>query len=293
MFVFFLLCGRYLEMRARQKAAASLEYLDRAIPLAAHRLKRYPASHDTEEVPAVSLARGDLVLVKPGEVVPADGVLVAGETETDESLLTGESRPALKRVGAQLVAGSVNRLSPAVLRVEQVGEATRASHIRRLTRTRRERAAPARDGHRPDRRLVRRRRAADCGRGRRCLGRRRPCPRAVDRRGGAGRHLPVRSVAGHADRAGRVGRQAGAARRGGHARPRDRSAVARDARGIRQDRHADRGDAHVGRRSSRLAMHRAPQVLALAAALEQGSEHPIARAVLERGASRERVGAAG
>jgi len=133
MFAFFLLCGRYLEMRARQKAAASLEYLDRAIPLAAHRLLRYPASHDAEEVPAVSLKQGDLVLVKPGEVVPADGVLVDGETETDEALLTGESRPVVKRAGAELLAAAVNRLSPAVMRVERVGEATRASHIRRLT----------------------------------------------------------------------------------------------------------------------------------------------------------------
>jgi len=141
MFVFFLLGGRYLEMRARQKAAASLEYLDRALPLGAHRLTAYPASHDAEEVPAVSLRAGNLVLVKPGEAVPADGVLVAGETETDESLLTGESMPVVKRAGASLVAGAVNRLSPAVMRVERVGEGTRASHIRRLT----ERAA----GQRP------------------------------------------------------------------------------------------------------------------------------------------------
>jgi Cu2+-exporting ATPase len=140
MFVFFLLCGRYLEMRARQKAAASLEYLDRAIPLAAHRLTRFPGSYEVEEVPAVSLARGDLVLVKPGEAVPADGVLVSGETETDESLLTGESRPVPRQAGSDLAAGAVNRLSPAVVRVERVGEATRASHIRRLT----ERAAAQR-----------------------------------------------------------------------------------------------------------------------------------------------------
>ena len=133
MFVFFLLGGRYLEMRARQKAASSLEYLDRALPLGAHKLSAYPASHDAEEVPAVALHAGDLVLIKPGEVVPADGVLIAGETETDESLLTGESMPVLKRIGAPLVAGAVNRLSPAVMRVERVGEATRASHIRRLT----------------------------------------------------------------------------------------------------------------------------------------------------------------
>ena len=89
----------------------------------------------------MSLKQGDLVLVKPGEVIPADGVLVDGETETDETLLTGESRPVVKRAGAGLAAGAVNRLSPAVMRVEQVGEATRASHIRRLT----ERAA----GQRP------------------------------------------------------------------------------------------------------------------------------------------------
>ncbi len=141
MFVFFLLGGRFLEMRARQKAASSLEYLDRALPLGAHRLTGYPGSHDAEEVPAVTLRAGDLVLVKPGEVVPADGTLVDGETETDEALLTGESLPVVKRAGAPLVAGAVNRLSPAVMRVERVGEATRASHIRRLT----ERAA----GQRP------------------------------------------------------------------------------------------------------------------------------------------------
>jgi Cu2+-exporting ATPase len=133
MFAFLLLCGRYLEQRARHKAAISLEYLDRALPLAAHRLLRYPASRDTEEVAAVSLQPSDLVLVRPGEVIPADGVLIDGETETDEAILTGESRPAVKRAGAQLAAGTVNRLSPAVVRVEQAGEATRASHIRRLT----------------------------------------------------------------------------------------------------------------------------------------------------------------
>ena len=141
MFVFFLLCARYLEMRARQKAAASLEYLDRALPLAAHRLRAIPRAVTPRRCRRCRSQQGDLVLVKPGEVVPADGVLVDGETETDESLLTGESRPVVKRVGAAMVAGAVNRLSPAVMRVERVGEATRASHIRRLT----ERAA----GQRP------------------------------------------------------------------------------------------------------------------------------------------------
>jgi P-type Cu2+ transporter len=141
MFVFFLLCGRYLELRARQKAAASLEYLDRALPLGAHRLMSYPASHETEELPAVALAPGDVVLVKPGEVVPADGIVVSGHTQTDESLLTGESRPVAKSAGSALVAGALNCVDVIIMRVERAGEATRASHIRRLT----ERAA----GQRP------------------------------------------------------------------------------------------------------------------------------------------------
>ncbi|HTS55044.1 MAG TPA: heavy metal translocating P-type ATPase [Burkholderiales bacterium] len=132
MFVFLLLCARYLEMRARQKAAASLEYLDKALPLAAHRLSAYPTSMDSEEVPAVTLQRGDLVLVRPGESFPADGSIVQGETESDESLLTGESHPVHKRTGAEVTGGAVNRVSPVVVRVERVGEDTRVSAICRL-----------------------------------------------------------------------------------------------------------------------------------------------------------------
>jgi Cu2+-exporting ATPase len=133
MFVFFLLGGRYLEQRARQRAAASLDYLDRALPLSAQRLQAYPATRDTEAVPAASLRQGDFVLVRPGETVPADGRIVDGRTHADESLITGESRPIEKGKGAGLVAGSVNRTNAVVMEVERAGEDTRASHIRRLT----------------------------------------------------------------------------------------------------------------------------------------------------------------
>ena len=132
MFVFFLLCARYLEMRARQRAAANLEYLDKALPVAAHRLRGFPASMETEEIPAVSLARGDLVLVRAGECFPADGRVVQGSSESDESLLTGESRAVHKRNGDPVTGGSINRVSPLVVRVEHVGEDTRVSGIRRL-----------------------------------------------------------------------------------------------------------------------------------------------------------------
>ncbi|HXX10254.1 MAG TPA: heavy metal translocating P-type ATPase [Burkholderiales bacterium] len=132
MFVFFLLCARYLEMRARQKAAASLEYLDKALPTAAHRLTAYPAGMESEDVPAVSLQSEDCVMVRPGESFPADGRIAQGETDSDESLLTGESRPVRKRVGDEVTGGAINRTSPVVVEVERVGDQTRISAIRRL-----------------------------------------------------------------------------------------------------------------------------------------------------------------
>jgi Cu2+-exporting ATPase len=132
MFVFFLLCARYLEMRARQTAAAGLDYLDKALPLAARRLVDYARGMETEEVPAISLRIGDLVLVRPGESFPADGGVVQGDTECDESLLTGESAPLRKTSGDEVTGGALNRLSPVVMRVTRVGEDTRVSGIRRL-----------------------------------------------------------------------------------------------------------------------------------------------------------------
>ncbi|MEO8005949.1 MAG: heavy metal translocating P-type ATPase [Betaproteobacteria bacterium] len=142
MFVFFLLAARWFEMRARQKAAASLEYLDKALPLAAHRLRNFPTGFDTEEIPAVSLHSGDLVLVKPGEAFPGDGNVVQGETQCDESLLTGESAPVHKRSGEPVFAGSFNRLSQVIVRMTRVGEQTCVSGVRRLA----ERASAQRPG---------------------------------------------------------------------------------------------------------------------------------------------------
>lgn len=132
MFVFFLLCARWLEMRARQKAGASLEYLDKALPLAAHRLIDLARGGQTEEIPALSLKPGDLVVVRPGESFPGDGSIVEGETQCDESLLTGESMPVRKAVGESVLAGSFNRLSPAIVRIVRVGEDTCVSGVRQI-----------------------------------------------------------------------------------------------------------------------------------------------------------------
>ncbi|CAG0966493.1 partial putative copper-importing P-type ATPase A, partial [Rhodocyclaceae bacterium] len=131
MFVFLLLGGRYLEMMARQKAARGVETISKALPAFAERYLQFPGSA-TERVAVASLAVGDVVLVKPGETMPADGCVVDGESSADESLLTGESRPVAKRVGDAVTGGSVNIGSPLKLRIERVGEATRLASIRRL-----------------------------------------------------------------------------------------------------------------------------------------------------------------
>ena len=131
MFVFLLLAGRYLEMLARQRAVRGVEDLAQAMPAMARRFTGWPAAQ-TEAVPVVRLVVGDHVVVAAGEAIPADGRLVDGRSEFDESLLTGESKPQARQAGDRVVGGSMNLASPVVLQVEQVGEATRLAAIRRL-----------------------------------------------------------------------------------------------------------------------------------------------------------------
>ena len=128
MFAFFLLTSRYLEMGARHRAGEAAEELVKLLPATANRL-----TDDGEVVVAVSeLAPGDRVMVRPGETIPADGVVSEGRSSVDESLLTGESLPRPRSVGDELVGGSVNVESPLVLQVEKVGEDTLVSAIVRL-----------------------------------------------------------------------------------------------------------------------------------------------------------------
>jgi Cu2+-exporting ATPase len=132
MFVFFLLGGRFLEMTARQHAVSVTEALAKLIPAFAARVAGYPGNHDAEQVMAADLLPGDVVLVKPGETIPADGRVLEGVSCANEALLTGESAPVAKQPGVSVTGGSVNIESPLFVRVEQVGEATRLSAIVRL-----------------------------------------------------------------------------------------------------------------------------------------------------------------
>jgi Cu2+-exporting ATPase len=131
MFVFLLLAARYFEMTVRMRAVMTQEQLARPAPAIAERFAAWPDAATTM-VAAASLRSGDLVRVRPGSAVPADGVVVAGESELDERLLTGESRPQAKREGDALIGSSFNLGSPLVMRVTRVGRDTVLAGILRL-----------------------------------------------------------------------------------------------------------------------------------------------------------------
>jgi len=128
MLAFLLLGARTAELFARQKAARELDRLARWMPSFALRL----VGDATERVPAHALAAGDLVRIGAGERVPADGVVEAGDSSTDESLLTGESRAVPKAAGAALAGGTVNLEQPLTMRVTRAGADTQAAAIARL-----------------------------------------------------------------------------------------------------------------------------------------------------------------
>src|SRR6266508_735912 len=123
-----MLLGHWLEMRALGQASSALDALASLLPDDAELV----SDGATRTVAAAELAAGDLVLVRPGGRVPADGVVEEGSAELDESMITGESRPVAKAGGDRVVAGTVATDSAIRVRVTAVGEQTALAGIRRL-----------------------------------------------------------------------------------------------------------------------------------------------------------------
>jgi Cu2+-exporting ATPase len=126
--VTIMLLGHWLEMRAIGQAQGALSALAALLPDEAERI----ADGETETVPASALVIGDLVLVRPGSSVPADGVIVDGQAEIDESMITGESRPVEKGTGDKVVAGTVAAGSAIRVRVTALGDDTALAGIQRM-----------------------------------------------------------------------------------------------------------------------------------------------------------------
>ena len=126
MFVFFLLAGRWLELRLRDRTAGALEAVLNRLPGS---VSRRTADGGWEPVSVRRLAVGDVLEVLPGQALAGDGTILSGQTQVDEALLTGESRPLSRGVGERVIAGSHNLSGRIEVRIDQVGAATRYAQI--------------------------------------------------------------------------------------------------------------------------------------------------------------------
>ena len=118
--------GDFLEQRARRRTGAALRALLDLAPKTARRIESDGSEHD---VPVASLHVGDVLRVRPGEKIPADGVVLEGESHVDEAMLTGEAMPVAKRAGDRLTGGTVNRDGALLMRVEKIGADTLLAQI--------------------------------------------------------------------------------------------------------------------------------------------------------------------
>ena len=132
MFVFLLLAGRYFELIARQRSNQAAESLVHLVPSMATRLCDTAEGRKEELVLVSDLVINDIVLIRPGDNIPADGVIIDGRSSIDESLLTGESYPITKYPQQNVVAGTINIDSPLQMKVTKVGADTTLSQILRL-----------------------------------------------------------------------------------------------------------------------------------------------------------------
>jgi len=136
-----MLLGHWIEMRSVLGASRALEELVKIMPQEAHLLK----DHDTITVKVENLQPGDRVLIKPGEKVPVDGVIVEGLSNVNESLLTGESKPVSKHPGDNVIGGSINGEGSVIAEVKKTGKETYLNQVITLVRQAQESKSRAQD----------------------------------------------------------------------------------------------------------------------------------------------------
>nr|WP_148680586.1 copper-translocating P-type ATPase [Halovivax ruber] len=124
-----MLLGHWIEMRSVRRASSAIDELAELLPDTAERLTE---DDETEEVPVSALSEGDRVLVRPGASVPADAVVEEGESDVNEAMITGESRPVSKEPGDEVIGGTVNGDGSLRARIDATGEETTLAGIMRL-----------------------------------------------------------------------------------------------------------------------------------------------------------------
>ena len=127
--IVIMLLGHWIEMRSVRQASGALNELAKLMPDTAERVL---PDGDTEEVAVTELENDDLVLVRPGGSVPADGEVEEGESEVSEAMITGESKPVLKEPGDQVIGGTINGDGSLRVRVTATGDETALAGIMRL-----------------------------------------------------------------------------------------------------------------------------------------------------------------
>ncbi|MEM5527756.1 heavy metal translocating P-type ATPase [Gammaproteobacteria bacterium AS21] len=133
MFTFFLLFGRFLEMQARHRTGRAGNALQNLLPEACTRLTTDENGKINEQlIPASELNVGDIILIKPGHTLPADGIIISGYSSIDESALTGEYLPKRRNCDDNVIAGTLNVENPIQVKVTSVGDQTQLSAIVRL-----------------------------------------------------------------------------------------------------------------------------------------------------------------
>jgi Cu2+-exporting ATPase len=128
------LLGHWLEMRAVVGTGGALRELAKLIPTQAHRIVKIKGKESIVEVETDSLQKGDIILVRPGEKIPADGMVTEGESFVNESMITGESVPVSKRQGYEVIGGAINNDGSLTIRVTKTGADSAISQIMELIR---------------------------------------------------------------------------------------------------------------------------------------------------------------
>ncbi len=138
MLITFVLFGHWMEMKSRRGTTDSLETLYNLVPPQARIVK---SGHEVL-IPTADVHTGDILILKPGDKVPVDGVIVKGETAIDESMVTGESLPVTKKTGDPVISGSINQSGSVQFLATKVGEETSLAQIARMVETAQNSKAP-------------------------------------------------------------------------------------------------------------------------------------------------------